>query len=546
MKRLIALVLTLVLLTGCAGQIMPADTTGKPPEQSAGELSCFSVEALEGMKITQLMGTAEGLLVSGSGRLVLLSQEDLSVLAECDLELSRLAVVQVLDDGIGVADPGTKRITLLDHDLSVSVVIPCEAEEKTWMLRSDAGEVYTLTTNGVDAWALDGSGSRALLRCRAMRVLHVGPTALWLGAVGEHDIMNHWYRLDLTDGTLTELEERELMAFQMGLRPQPDGTALQVQSTQMVWYDRDGGFLSSVSLPEAEGLGKDFVRTDRGWFFLVYDETDCRIMLWEPIPGEGEALCLELEQVPEGTLLPRELYDRAAALSERFDLDIRIGERAIRDYRSYDSGMLTDPELTARALDALEAALAVYPEGFFTQLKYGNHSSIRIELVDGLKGKDGHDVSSGASAVTMRRDRYCMIVFDARRIRSSAVFHEFSHIIDDRMAFEARLRPEALYSEERWLALQPEGFRYAESYRDIPEEVTKFYDSGYFAQNYSCISATEDRAVTMEKAMMLEAAVFEANPYLLPKLQYYCDCIRDSFDTAGWPEILPWEKLLEQ
>ena len=544
MKRLLALVLALVLLTGCAGRSLPSETT--EGLQHSGELTCFPVEAVEQMEINQLLGTQGGLLVSGGGRLVLLSWEELSVLAECTLELSRLAFVQVLEDEISVADPGTKTITLLRPDLSVSEVLDCSAGENTWVVRSDAGEVYTLASHGVDVWTPEG-GSRELLRCRAMSILHIAEDALWLGGVGENDIMNHWYRLDLTDGTLTEPQERELLAFQMGLRLQPDGTSLQVQGTQVSWYDKDGKFLSGFSLDGNSRLGRDFVRAgDRGWFFLVYGETGCQLMLWQPAPGEGEDIELEVEQVPEGTVLSRELYDRAAELSERFDLDIRIADRAIRDYRSYDSGMLTDPELTEKALDVLEEALEVYPEGFFSQLKYGNHRSIRIELVDGLKSKAGHDVSSGASAVTMRRDRYCMIVLDARRIRSSAVFHEFSHIIDDRMAFEARLRPDALYSEEKWLALQPEGFRYADSYQDIPEEVTKFYDSGYFARNYSCVSATEDRAVTMEKAMMLERAVFEANPHLSPKLQYYCDCIRDSFDTAGWPEVLPWERLLKE
>ena len=99
----------------------------------------------------------------------------------------------------------------------------------------------------------------------------------------------------------------------------------------------------------------------------------------------------------------------------------------------------------------------------------------------------------------------------------------------------------------RWAEeLLPEGFAYADSYDDVPADVKQYYSSGYFAQDYACISASEDRATMIEKAMLGEAAVFEANPHLLPKLQYYCDCIRDSFDTAGWQEILPWEQLLEQ
>lgn len=546
MKRLVLLMLTLVLLTGCAGPGLPTESAGGPTGQQFGELTCFSVEALESMEVTQLLGTRGGLLVSGGGRLVLLSREDLSVLAECTLEASELAYVQVLEDGLALADPGKKTITLLGPDLTVREVLPCEAAENTWLLRADGGEVYTLSTGGIGAWTPEG-GSRELLRCRFLSVQSMSGEAIWLTAVGAEDILNHWYRLDLKTGELLELQDSGLLALQAGLRPQADGTYLRIRGNEVRWYDSAGSFLSSFTLLGSRTVGTDFSWAEgRGWFFPVYGEKGCQIMLWEPAPGEGEALKLQPEQVPQGEVLPEALYDRAEALSERFDLDIRIGDRAIRDYGSYDSGMLTDPELTAKALDVLEAALAVYPEGFFSQLKYGNRHSVRIELVDGLKGKDGHDVSSGTSAFTVRRDRYCMIVLNAGRIRESAIFHEFSHIIDDRMAFESKLRPGALFSEEGWLALQPEGFRYADSYQNIPEEVTKFYDSGYFARNYSCVSATEDRAVTMEKAMMLEKAVFEANPHLMPKLRYYCECIRDSFDTTGWPRILPWEQLLQE
>lgn len=539
MKRILTLLLAAaLLLTGCAAVPQPTVTAA---------MTHYSVEALENMEVRQLLGTEAGLLACSARELVLLSREDLSVLARLEDVGGELAYVQVLEDAISIADPEAKTVTLLSPELEVLETIPLDAREKTWLVRLDGGEVYSLSTNGVEAWDLTDGTCRELLRCRYLSVLRISGGSVWLAGVGESDILNHWYLLDLSDGSLTELAGKELLAIQAGLTTQADGRYLSVRDNTVHWYDENGVCLSACALPEGVRLlTADFVRDEArgGWFLPVMGENGCDLLFWKPLPGGGEDLELTVEQVPEGEVLPRELYDRAAELSERFGLDIRVADRASRDYNSYDSGMLTDPELTEQALDILEEALSVYPEGFFTQLRYGNRHIVRIELVDGLSGKDGHDVSSGTSAFTVRLDQYCMIVLNARRIRSSAIFHEFSHIIDDRMAFEAKLRPEALYSEEGWLALQPEGFRYANSYQDIPEEVTRFYDSGYFARNYSCVSATEDRAVTMEKAMMLEREVFEANPHLLPKLQYYCDCIRDSFDTTGWPETLPWEYLI--
>ena len=28
------------------------------------------------------------------------------------------------------------------------------------------------------------------------------------------------------------------------------------------------------------------------------------------------------------------------------------------------------------------------------------------------------------------------------------------------------------------------------------------------------------------------------------KFAYYCQCIREGFDTTGWPETTPWEEML--
>ena len=44
-------------------------------------------------------------------------------------------------------------------------------------------------------------------------------------------------------------------------------------------------------------------------------------------------------------------------------------------------------------------------------------------------------------------------------------------------------------------------------------------DKSYFVQDYACVSAGEDRATMLEKAMLEERAVFAENPGLMPKLR---------------------------
>jgi hypothetical protein len=37
---------------------------------------------------------------------------------------------------------------------------------------------------------------------------------------------------------------------------------------------------------------------------------------------------------------------------------------------------------------------------------------------------------------------------------------------------------------------------------------------------------------------------FENAQVLTEKLDYYCRCIRDAFDTSGWPDTVLWEQYL--
>ena len=137
-----------------------------------------------------------------------------------------------------------------------------------------------------------------------------------------------------------------------------------------------------------------------------------------------------------------------------------------------------------------------------------------------------------------------MIVADGFLLQPQTMFHEISHIIDGRLKWDSQVRENALYSQEAWLDLQPEGFCYAMTYTEIPEEVRKYMESGYFITEYSLTFPSEDRAVLMETAMCNYSWGFEQNAGRKEKLRYYAACIRDCFDTTGWPETTVWEQVL--
>lgn len=555
MRRIFALILAALLLVGCT-TAQPVHTTPSPmdggePVGQYGNLWYLPNETVDAMEVRQLLGTGDGLLLcSGDGTLVLLDQEDLTVRAQTVLSSSDRAIVQVLDAGISVADPGNGTVTVLDAALTASDVYSLEPAEDTWLMGMDGENCYVLSNAGICAVRVSSGQSQMLLQTQRLSPIAMNRDRIYLAAVGTSDLVTRWFVLDLSADTVSELDASGKLALKQGLVPADRECWLEIENRELTLYSADGSYLSSCELPggEKDRTGADYIWSERwqGWFFLDRCRSERRLMFWDPaVPTEGEPVDLAPETVPEGRLLDRELYDRAERLSEQYGLDIRIADRCIRDYTNYAAGELTDPELTAQALSVLESALACYPEGFFRQLGFSDVETIRIEMVDDLKVKADADDAKQTSAFAQERDGYYLLVFNAERIQKKMVFHEISHIIDKRLAWDAKLREDALYSEDRWMALQPEGFAYAGSYTDIPDSVKKYYDSGFFVRDYSCVSASEDRAMLMEKAMLGEKEVFDANPHLMPKLRYYCDCIRDSFDTTGWPEVTFWEKLLD-
>ena len=137
----------------------------------------------------------------------------------------------------------------------------------------------------------------------------------------------------------------------------------------------------------------------------------------------------------------------------------------------------------------------------------------------------------------------CKIVLDIYSLSKNTVWHELSHAIDRRLAWDATYRDEALFTEEGWSALNPDGFTYTGEYGSLGTNIQPEWYS-YFIDDYSMINAAEDRARIFEYAVENSGTLFRDAPGLIAKLQYYSDCIRDCFDTALWPEITAWEAPL--
>lgn len=557
--------------------------------------------AVEAMDSPQLIPFGERALLLVSqvieeggcrAELKLLSLEDGALLAENSFPSSGYVSVRAGDGLVGLCDSGAGVVRLLDGSLTPARVYELEPDGESWYLSGDMETLYILRYDrGLFARDLD-SGEETALLDNGARVCALGQPTRYLlfSYVDMGDQRTYCLSLDLDTGAVESpptagavntgcrvgetwllgdaarwdryrvvTDGRVLRTDWAGSRfilTEPLGLLLAADETgrELTLYEPDGGCLSRCTLPRGEDrwVGGDFVWSElwKGYFFLDYENSrNGRLLFWDT-QGEtrGEDLPMEEgeEPVPGGTLAPAELYDRAAELSRRFGVDVRIADRCALDYTGYTAWAVSDGAALTEAMEVLERALSAYPEGFLEQLKYDRIGSIRIELVGGLSAKEDAPESISAAAFTQERVDHYLMVADVYMVNEAAVYHELSHIIDSRLAWDAGLREGALFSEEDWLALQPAGFQYAWSYRNIPESVTAYYSSNYFVMDYSCTFPTEDRATLLGAAMTGAFDEFENRPALLTKLDYYSRCIRDCFDTAGWPSVTLWEEPLNR
>lgn len=326
----------------------------------------------------------------------------------------------------------------------------------------------------------------------------------------------------------------------------------------LTMYNVEGEFISQCdnSLKGAD-IQHDLVWSegDKGYFFLMMDpEEKDKLMFWDmstEVSGADLSINeLQEETLPEGTV-SQELYTMAKAIGYKHELEIRIADQMDEDYNDYKVEAMLDENQINQALDILSEELMIYPEGYFSQLLYGDVREIEIHLAGALtnlsqpEGEVNGFTSYAGFAQT--RDGKAVIVLDVREGEAMANYlhHELFHLLDDKLVFDATIREDAMYSEEEWQKLNPEGFEYAESTFVLPDEIYNEEYDVWFIDLYSRTTAREDRARIMEYAMIGDYNMFISAPHRQAKLAYLNKCIRDAFDTFGWPDKTVWEETLE-
>lgn len=281
-----------------------------------------------------------------------------------------------------------------------------------------------------------------------------------------------------------------------------------------------------------------------GGYFLVlrHHGGGLRLLYWDTEKSAG-GRDIPFTPVPDPSEQEIMIQERIAELESAYGLDILVGEDAGDYFFDFEAEVVTDPEEILDGLDTLANALEDYPEGFFRQLRYGDVHRTEIHLMGTITATNSEYVDTYAAFV---QDGYAchIMVVDLGLSDETTYYHEFSHIIDSFLEWDAMNREDALFSEETWNSLNPDwfpGYTWDYSWQQYVEDYSAFVD------DYSTIKPTEDRARVLEYAMAEYGYwTFHDCEILTNKLDYYSRCIRDAFDTTGWPESLLWEQYLSE
>lgn len=572
---------------------------------ASGALWQIPNRQVESGMMQRLLLVDHGLLLYGSdigadGKpafcLRLMSMDTGQTLHEISLSELEIPEVQQLDCGIAVTDWMDGKIILLDETLQIVKEYDANAEScgvfvdpsftKAFVISKEegiritdmqTGETIVFLENATHLLAAGRCGSsvsvsytdrNSQLSCHAVVDLAVGTVEAipfegsftnvqrsgntWLaGLFGEEKTC---YLGRTGRPSAFTLEAQYATA---SLLPDPGRILIRAHSadgTSLGVYGFDGSFLSACSLPVGATLTGEPVWSERdgGYYFTVVDPTGKDLLLfWDlatPVAGKDLVITPAYTgQDSAGNVISAELYARAQALCD-YGVIVKIAEQIPLVFREYSVQQELDEAHISNALGTVEAVLKAYPDGFFRQLPHGAVREIVLYLTGSIK-KTTEDATNGFTTFVgfvESEGSVSRVVLDITQPGSVAqtLHHEIFHLIDNKLTFDAGIRADALYSEEGWNALNPDGFVYAESYHDLPMD---FYQSGYeawFAELYSRTYAREDRATIFEHAMVRADWIFSGSSERWAKLEYLCRIIRDCFDSAGWPEQTVWEQTL--
>ena len=242
---------------------------------------------------------------------------------------------------------------------------------------------------------------------------------------------------------------------------------------------------------------------------------------------------------------------RITALEQKYGFSIYFGPEVPKRIDYYDIHQFKNKDKLSVALDSLAEILDCFPDNFFTQLCYGDIRGMRIYLCGDISSSHSDMINEPSGFVNIINNHNVMVLnCNYSWDFSYTVGHEISHLIDQRLTFIHTYDKKSEFSERKWNSFNPDSFSYDDSYANYNPDDPSSHISGFFIDSYGMTFATEDRSEIFGTAIddyingIYDDARFTDDSPIRNKLDYYSRCIRDGFDTKGWPDTMAWESVL--
>lgn len=590
MKKIIALLLAAVLLSGCS----TPEETPEPSQASESSGSTTDTEGLADELLTawSLSGSCTGFVPMGENYLqfgseaVTLLSKDLSVVLTEQipgLPDYSSGLIWVRDSGMAYFDRAEGDIVYLGTNLSeISRLHLPDDITGSAVLNPDWTVAYYCTADAIRALNLATGVSRVLkeqspasqsldacllggrlLRCQmqlsdgsertilvsaqtgettaesnALKELTAGSENYFVsrmsGSVREY-IFGAWgqeprnfWPPEETDSWLYLPESNDLL----GLSEVPRGLQIDL-------YDLGEGVLTaSIVLKDTPDIS--FVQAEGEYIWLLDGSTLYR---WDPSlspAGDGTVYTAQryTAQDPDTEGI-NALEPRLRALEETYSVDILIWEDAMAvQPEDYTLSLEYMTQAYGPALEALERALANFPADLFQKAaQWTDSDTLQIALVREIIGHSESGTLAAADGLYYALEGKLCIVLTVGEDLEQQLYHQMSHAMESRILSKTT----AFYE---WNTLNPVGFQYTETY--IPDEDLAAYAQGderSFVDLFSMSFPTEDRARIFEYACMAGNEEYFRSDAIQEKLSRICDGIRKAYGLTG--ETYIWEQYLQ-
>ena len=608
MKVLFSLLLTALLLCGCAAQnAPPAETastvpaTAVPPETAPAQPG-FSMVPLSGNSPATAYSLPENvtgflllrdklLFFSGhdSTTLTLLNSDSPEPAAVHEVPFALYAenaTVQLLDMGLSYFDSTSGETVVLDNSLRELRRIPVQ-DDLTGMplLSADGEKLYYCTASAVRVLELSTGISRILKEVsypvQGLSGLLLDDTVLQLSIT---DADGSWQTLFLSS------ENGQLLHGAQGnLLPETSGDSYLLQTNESILFGQTGG--NAMLLYPRQPDSDCFFLPDAYGAVTVSAAEGATVIEYYSLPTGSRTAELYIP----GTVSPVTLVQ--ATDETIWFLD--TGEKpvlyrwnpvnsSIADNRSYSSPYYTRSEPDYEGL----AACSLYAQELSTQygleiliykdaaalepwdyhLEYEHQASTLYRELETL---NRHLKNFPAGFLKTLRDRFtalkiCIVRsvtgspesgsqdavngiqfmdgFDAYIVLATDQNTEYALYHELCHLMETVILTESV-AYDRWDNLNPSDFRYDDDYvSNRTRDGSNWMKPGkeYFIDTYSMSFAKEDRARLFEYAMTAGHEDLFQSPNLQAKLRQLCTGIREGFGLERSEEAFLWEQYLEQ